>query len=176
MRRSITLAALVALVVGAVAVGLVALLGGGGGDSDSATAAKAGSGLVSMQSVDGTDVLVDSEGRTLYSADVEKGGRIRCTGACESFWDPIEASASEAKAASADLDLKLGVVKRPSGDRQLTRDGRPLYRFKEEGPGQLKGDGFVDDFQGTHFEWQAAAANGGSRSGSSGAPSDSSPY
>jgi hypothetical protein len=33
----------------------------------------------------------------------------------------------------------------------------------------------VDDFEGTHFEWEAAATDGGSGSGGSDAPSDSSP-
>ena len=93
------------------AIGVVALAGGSD-DGTSADAANAGSqsSLVSVQSVDGTDVLVDSEGRTLYSAVVEQDGRIRCTGACESFWDPVSASATEADSASADLGLELGVV------------------------------------------------------------------
>jgi predicted lipoprotein with Yx(FWY)xxD motif len=79
-----------------------------------------------VQSIDGTDVLADSEGRTLYSAEVERDRRIRCTGACESFWDPVEASATDAESASADLVLEFGVLERPDGDRQLTLDGRPL--------------------------------------------------
>jgi predicted lipoprotein with Yx(FWY)xxD motif len=175
MRRSITLTALVAIAIGAAALGLVALVGGGGDDSTNPGAANAsgGSGIVSIQSVDGTNVLADSEGRTLYTAEVEKG-RIRCTGACESFWDPVGGSANEARSASTDLDLDLGVVERPDGDRQLTFNGLPLYSFTEEGPGQLDGDGFVDDFEGTHFEWTAATTGGGSGSAGSNGPSDSS--
>jgi predicted lipoprotein with Yx(FWY)xxD motif len=178
MRRSTTLTALVGLAIGAAALGLVALVGGGGDASTNPGSANAsgGSGSVSIQSVDGTDVLVDSEGRTLYSAEVERNGEIRCTEACESFWDPVEASANEAESASADLDLMLGVVERPNGDGQLALEGLPLYTFTEEGPGQLDGDGFVDDFEGTHFEWEAAATDGGSGSASSDIPSDSSPY
>jgi predicted lipoprotein with Yx(FWY)xxD motif len=172
MRRTITLTGLVALVIAAAAIGVVALAGG----SDDGASAGSQSTLVSVESVDGTDVLVDSEGRTLYSAVVEQDGRIRCTGACESFWDPVSVSRSEADSASADLDLELGVVKRPDGGRQLTLDGRPLYSFTEEGPGQLEGDGFVDDFDGTHFEWEAAATERQEGSAGSGAASDSSPY
>jgi predicted lipoprotein with Yx(FWY)xxD motif len=178
MRRSSTLTALVALAIGAAALGLVAIVGGGGDDSTNPGSANAsgGSGIASIQSVDGTEVLVDSEGRTLYSAEVERNGEIRCTDACESFWDPVEASANEAESVSADLDLMLGVVQRPNGDRQLAFEGLPLYTFTEEGPGQLDGDGFVDDFEGTHFEWEAAATDGGSGSAGSDIPSDSSPY
>jgi predicted lipoprotein with Yx(FWY)xxD motif len=176
MRRTITLPILVALALGAVALGLVALVDSGGDDSTNPGTANArgGSSGVSIQRVDGTDVLVDSTGRTLYSAEVEKGGRIRCTDACTSFWDPVEASAGESASAAPDLDL--GAVKRPDGGRQLTFKGLPLYRFAEEGPGQLDGNGFVDDFQGTHFEWKAATTDGGSGSSRSAAPSDTSPY
>jgi predicted lipoprotein with Yx(FWY)xxD motif len=177
MRLSITHSVTVALAIGAVAVALAACGGGGeGGDSSNASAADsgAGSGTVSIQNVDATDVLVDSAGRALYSADVENGGRIRCTGACTSIWDPVGASAKEAESASADLDVDLGTVKRPDGDRQLTFEGRPLYRFTEEGPGQLDGDGFVDDFEGIHFEWDAATTAGGSPDSDS--PSNPSGY
>jgi predicted lipoprotein with Yx(FWY)xxD motif len=173
MRRSITYSLTAALAVGVAALVLAAC--GGGDDSDNGNATAAGSDIVSMQNVDGTNVLVDSQGRTLYTADVEKAG-IRCTDGCTSFWEPVAASSSEAKSASADLDLDLGVVNRPDGDSQLTFKDLPLYTFTEEGPGQLDGDGFVDDFQGTHFEWAAATTGTQSAPSGSPAPSDSSPY
>jgi predicted lipoprotein with Yx(FWY)xxD motif len=178
MRLSIKHSATSALAIGFAAVALAACGGGDDGDDGNATAADArgGSGLVSIQSVDGTDVLADSEGRTLYSAEVEAGGEILCTEACASFWDPVEASASEADSAAAELDLDLGVVERPEGDRQLTFEGLPLYTFTEEGPGELDGDGFVDDFEGTHFEWAAATSGAGSDSAGSDAPTDIGPY
>ena len=82
-----------ALAIGAAAL-LLACGGGDSNDNGSASAAGGGSGLVSIRSVDGTNVLADAEGRTLYNAEVEKG-RIRCTGACTSFWDPLDASAKQ---------------------------------------------------------------------------------
>jgi predicted lipoprotein with Yx(FWY)xxD motif len=166
-------------VTGAVAIGAAALVlaacGGNDNGNGGAPAASGGSGVVSIQSVDGTNVLADSEGRTLYKAPVEKA-RIRCTGACTSFWDPVDASAKQSKSASADLNLDLGVVKRPGGTDQLTFNGLPLYRFTEEGAGQLDGDGFVDDFEGTHFEWAAATTGAGSASSGSNRSSSPSPY
>jgi predicted lipoprotein with Yx(FWY)xxD motif len=175
MRLSIKYALTAALAVGVAAFVLAAC--GGGDDNGDATAASAGasSGIVSMQNVDGTNVLVDSEGKTLYSADVEKAG-IRCTDGCNSFWEPLAASAKQSKTASADLDLDLGTVQRPDGERQLTFDGLPLYTFTEEGAAQLDGDGFVDDFQGTHFEWAAATTGADTAPSGANAPSDSSPY
>jgi len=175
MRGSITYSVLAVLAVGAAALVLAAC--GGGNDNGDATATNAGasSGIVSMQNVDGTGVLVDSEGKTLYTAEVEKAG-IRCTDGCTSFWEPLAASASQSKTASADLNLDFGVVKRPDGDRQLTFKGLPLYSFTQEGSGSLDGDGFVDDFQGTHFEWAAATTGTSSAPSNSNAPSNSSPY
>lgn len=174
MKLSIRRLLTVALAVGAAALVLAAC--GGGDDNGNATAADSGAGssLVAVKKVDDTNVLADSEGRTLYTAEVENG-EIRCTGACTSFWKPVEASADEAESASTDLDLDLGVVDRPGGGRQLTFKGLPLYSFTEEGPGQLDGDGFVDDFEGTRFEW--AAATTGGESGSTGSePGYGSPY
>jgi predicted lipoprotein with Yx(FWY)xxD motif len=170
--RSVTV-----LAIGATALVLAACGGSdsnGGGDSGTASSAS-GSGLVAIQSVDGMDVLADSDGRTLYSADVEKG-RIRCTGGCTSFWDPVRASARQAKSESADLNLDLGVTTRPDGADQLTLKGLPLYRFTQEGAGQLQGDGFVDDFEGTHFEWAATTTHGASAPSKSSSPSSPSPY
>jgi predicted lipoprotein with Yx(FWY)xxD motif len=173
MRLSIKQSAMVAL---AVAVAALAIAACGGDDDDEASSGGGGGGggVVSIQSVDGTEVLADSSGRTLYTADVEKGGKILCVDGCTSFWDPVAASADESAAAAAALGVELGVVKRPEGGRQLTYMGLPLYRFTDEGPGELSGDGFVDDFGGTRFEWLAAAPGG--EAGSTGSEAPSSPY
>jgi predicted lipoprotein with Yx(FWY)xxD motif len=175
MRLSIRHPLTVALAVGAAALVLAACGGGDGNGNANATPAQARSGPVSIRSVDGMNVLADSKGRTLYSTEVEKR-QIHCTGSCTSFWDPVRASTKEARSAAADLNLDLGVVNRPDGGRQLTFNGLPLYRFAEEGAGQLKGNGFVDDFQGTHFEWSAATVGAGSGSAGSKAPSGGSGY
>jgi predicted lipoprotein with Yx(FWY)xxD motif len=181
MRRSLKYSLTAAFAVGAAALVLAAC--GGGDDGGNATAASStgGSDVVATKNVDGKNVLVDSQGKTLYSANVEKGGMIRCTDGCTSFWKPLDASAKQSKEATSDLNLKFGVVKRPDGAQQLTVKGQPLYTFTQEGAGQLKGNGFTDDFQGTHFMWTAAAAGGGSGSGGSNSSSDnsggySSPY
>jgi predicted lipoprotein with Yx(FWY)xxD motif len=152
---------------------LVASCGSDNSDGSAAGASGSSGSLVSVASVDGTDVLTDADGHTLYSADVEKGGQIRCVDACTSFWEPVQATAADVNAAHSELGDELGVVKRPDGESQLTYDKLPLYTFAEEGAGELKGDGFTDDFQGTHFEWAAATTD--ESSAPAGTPSSDAP-
>jgi predicted lipoprotein with Yx(FWY)xxD motif len=173
-------------VTAVMAMGLAALVlaacGGGSSSSGSSGSGNAGTmgasgGVVSVKSVDKSNVLTNSQGKTLYTADVEKGGRIMCTGSCLTFWQPLDASAAQARTAANDLKLKLGVVKRPDGTDQLAVGGKPLYSFTQEGAGKLTGNGFTDDFNGTHFTWSAAAtgpvqaASGSSSSSGSSSPS-----
>lgn len=148
---------LTALLIGAAGIGVAAC-----GSTDNGSGSSTATGVVSVATVDGTDVLADSAGKTLYSAAVEKGGKIRCVGACTTFWQPMLASKAAAEKAAGNLGAQLGVVQRPGGQQQLTFDGLPLYTFAEEGTGKLQGDGFADQFQGTHFQWMAARTSGGS--------------
>jgi len=172
MRHFGKLTMLLALAIGALALGAC-------GDEEDGTgagseAAPAADSPIAIDDVDGTDVLVDGDGRTLYTADVEEGSEILCVDACTSFWAPVGGSDADAQAAEDALGADVGVVERPDGDRQLALDGAPLYSFTEEGPGELTGDGFVDDFQGTTFTWSVAAAAGAAPASDSGA-GDSSP-
>ena len=173
MRHSIKHPLIILLAIGAAALALAAC-GGSSGD-DNATASEPASGLVSVKSVDGMNVLVDAEGQTLYSAKVEQSG-IRCTQGCTSFWSPVDASTSEAQSAAVKLGLDLGTVQRPGGERQLTFNGLPLYTFTQEGAGEVTGNGFADEFQGTHFKWSAATTGAASAQSGANAPGDSSPY
>jgi len=164
MRPSIIISA---LLIGAAALGVAAC--GGSDDETGASLAGSSTAIVSVASVGGTDVLADDSGMTLYSAAVEQGGEILCVDECTSFWEPVQASPADAGTAAGELDLDLSVVQRPDGEQQLALDGLPLYTFTEEQAGALDGDGFVDEFQGTRFEWEAARTSGGSpSSGSSG--------
>src|SRR5919109_1623625 len=108
MTRSISYSAGVALAVGA-----LVLAGCGGDDGGGGGGAVASTGIVSVADVDGTDVLADSQGKTLYSAPVEKGGKILCVDGCTSFWKPATATAADARRAASDLSADLGVHKRP---------------------------------------------------------------
>jgi len=162
------------------AMGLAALvLAACGGSSNSSGTSGGGNassmgtsgGVVSVKSVDNSDVLTNSQGKTLYTANVEKGGQIMCTGQCTGIWMPADGSASQAKTATADLNLKIGVVKRPDGTDQLTLGGKPLYSFTAESAGKLAGNGAMDAFNGTQFTWSAATTGGGTVASNSGSSS-----
>jgi predicted lipoprotein with Yx(FWY)xxD motif len=156
------------------AAAATALFAAGCGSDDGADGSDAGGGsaLVSVAEVDGTDLLTDAEGHTLYTAEVEKDGQIHCVDTCADFWEPIVASDADVDAANSTLDGEFGMVERPDGSSQLTYDGLPLYTFAEEGAGELQGDGLTDDFQGTQFVWAAARTDGSSAPSESSTPDD----
>ena len=151
--------------------GLLASCGDSG--AEGSDAGGGGTSLVAVASVDGTEVLTDADGRTLYTAEVEKDGQIRCVDACVSFWKLVGASEADIDAANTALGDDFAVVDRPDGESQLTYDGLPLYTFTEEDAGELRGDGFTDDFQGTHFVWAAATADESSTPSETSTPDDS---
>lgn len=135
---------------------------GGNDDNGGGSAATTSSATVSMDG--GT--LVDSNGAPLYTSDQERSGQVMCTGGCVSIWLPLDASGQPT--AGDGVSGKLGTVKRPDGTRQVTLDGRPLYRFAEDGDnGKATGDGVTDSFAGQQFTWHAEG-DGASDSGGGG--------
>jgi predicted lipoprotein with Yx(FWY)xxD motif len=160
-----------AIGVAAVALAVAGCGGGGGGGSATAAAPSASGKTVSVADIgDAGTVLVDSSGQALYASDQEDAtGKVMCTGACNSFWEPLTVSGG-APNGSSDAG-KLGVVKRPDGTKQVTADGRLLYHFTQEGPGEVTGDGFKDAFDGQQFVWHVVSV--GNAAGSSGGSSSS---
>jgi predicted lipoprotein with Yx(FWY)xxD motif len=146
---------------------ILAACGSSGYSGSSSTAAPAASaGTVSVKQVDGVgNVLVDSTGKALYSPEEEASGKVLCTGACTSFWMPL--AAGDGTPVAAPGVGNLGVIDRPDGTKQVTAGGKPLYTFSEDSPGNVKGNGFTDDFGSQHFTWHAVLANG-TTAGSSG--------
>jgi predicted lipoprotein with Yx(FWY)xxD motif len=145
---------IVTMLLGATAALATLTACGGGGSEDAAGGTTGTSSAVSVREVDGVgQTLVDSAGKTLYVADQEADGTIKCTESCLAFWFPVEGSESTAKSMDG-----LAVVKRSdNGMSQLTYQGKPLYTFKlDTGPGQNKGNNLTDEFDGTTFVWHAA--------------------
>jgi predicted lipoprotein with Yx(FWY)xxD motif len=129
------------LLISAALVGAVLVLtacGGGGSDTDSSPDAAPSAGTtVSVAQVGGVGrVLVDSAGQALYSADEEADRRVLCTESCLSFWTPLTLDEGEPTAPS--VPGTLGLVERPDGSRQVTHNGKRLYSFVEDEPGESR--------------------------------------
>lgn len=164
------------LISGAAVVAALALAacGGGGGDSSNspdATPSSNGTTTVSVEELgDAGRVLVDSAGQALYAADEEADSDVLCTEACLSFWTPLTIDAGAPTASS--VPGMLGVSERPDGTRQVTLDGKRLYSFTEDDPGEVTGDGFADAFDGQTFTWHVVRVGDAPDSGDGGSSND----
>ena len=145
---------------------ILAACGSNGSSGSSNTASGGSAATVAAKQVDGVGtVLVDSSGRTLYTPDEEANGTILCTGACTAFWTPLAVDGTPTAASGV---AQLGVIDRPDGRKQVTADGKPLYTFTQDSPGDVKGNNFSDDFGSQHFTWHAVLTNGTAASGTPG--------
>lgn len=129
--------------------------------SASATTSTVGA-TVKTASVDGLGtVLVDSQGRTLYTLTSEQAGTITCTSAsgCTQVWGELDLDRGQtaARAQSATQLSLLGTETGASGGRLVTYGGWPLYTFSgDTAPGQANGQG-ITSFGGT---WYALSTSG----------------
>ena len=124
--------------------------------------------VVSTRTLPGVGiVLVDRSGKTVYSPQQEAHGKILCTGSCLGFWFPVSVAAGTRPQAAPGMSGTLGTIRRhDDGLTQLTFNGRPLYTFRlDQGPGELHGSDFSDQFGGRSFTWQVVAASGAAASG-----------
>ena len=112
---------------------------------------------VSAAAVPGVgQVLVTSQGMTLYYLKTETNGSIKCTGSCASAWPPLLLPSGTASAsAGAGVTGKLGTIARPEGTTQVTYDGMPLYTFTSDSTGVASGQGV------SNFYAVAASGSGG---------------
>ena len=170
MKTKTTYATLLAL---AAAVLLALAACGGGGDTSAGGSASGNAPMVSSKTVDGVGpVLVDAKGMALYAADQEADGKVVCTGSCTSIWEPLTVSGGTPIAGDG-VSGKLGVMARPDGGRQVTLDGRLLYRFAEDkDAGTVTGNGKADSFDGQSFTWHVATPSGISTSNANSSSSD----
>jgi predicted lipoprotein with Yx(FWY)xxD motif len=165
---------LIVVAAAVVAVLALAACGGGGGDNGNTSAPSSnGNATVSFEDIgDSGRVLVDSAGKALYESDEEADGSVVCTDACTEFWEPLTIDSG---APTGDVSGKLGVTERQDGTRQVTLDGRRLYTFVRDEPGEVTGDGFSDAFDGQQFTWHVVSIGGASSPSQGGSTSDG-PY
>jgi predicted lipoprotein with Yx(FWY)xxD motif len=150
MKRLLVPAALLA-----VAAIFFAACGGsddGGESSGRASASRDTATTVSTERIDGKTVLVDADGKALYTSEQEAGGVVKCTtGACLEFWEPLTIEGGQPTGSVT--GGALGVLTRPDGKTQVTFNGDPVYSFTEDQSGSVTGDGLTDAFDGQEFTW-----------------------
>jgi predicted lipoprotein with Yx(FWY)xxD motif len=97
--------------------------------------------VVKVVQTAGGPVIANGAGMTLYVFvdDLLTTAPSACIGDCRNDWPP--AMARGKVHVGAGITGRIGTVDRFGQGRQLTMDGRPLYTFSGEGPGQLRGNG-----------------------------------
>ena len=86
---------------------------------------------------DGTTVLTNARGFTLYWFAPDTPSRSNCTGVCAQYWPPVTGRPT----ASSAIAGSLGTITRPDGPAQVTYDGHPLYTYiGDTAPGQANGN------------------------------------
>jgi len=102
-----------------------------------ASSSSSGTALMS-RTINGTQVLTNSAGFTLYWFALDTSTTSKCTGSCATYWPPVKGPAT----AGSGVTGTLGTITRPDGTTQATYDGHPLYTYAgDSAPGQNKGNG-----------------------------------
>ena len=105
----------------------------GGGNASNASG-----GALAMKTINGTAVVTNAQGMTLYWFVPDTSTASNCTGACATYWPPVTGAVTEGSGVTG----TLGTITRPDGTTQATYDGHPLYTYiGDTAPGQAKGNG-----------------------------------
>jgi len=155
----------------AAAVLAIAACGSSASSSSSPPAAAAsspaaGSSATTLKSttINGTQVLTNSAGFTLYWFVPDTSTTSKCTGSCAAFWPPVKGPAT----AGSGVTGTLGTITRPDGSTQAAYDGHPLYTYAgDSAPGQAKGNGL----NVSGGVWHEVTVSGGAAPAASTTPS-----
>lgn len=125
----------------------------------------------------GEQVLVSSQGRTLYALSPETAGHLLCkSSVCLKFWPPLTvASHSTRLRAASGVPGHFGLLRRANGTLQVTYRGLPLYRYSgDHAGGQTNGQG-LKSFGGTWHVLSVSSAPAQTSTPSGPAPGTTSP-
>jgi predicted lipoprotein with Yx(FWY)xxD motif len=118
--------------------GSVANTPAAGGNSSSAAPAAASGSTVTTKTIGGQQVLVDSQGMTLYWFAPDTSTKSNCSGSCATYWPPVKGPLT----AGSGVTGTLSTITRSDGTKQATYMGHPLYTYVgDTSPGQNKGNG-----------------------------------
>ena len=83
-------------------------------------------------------VLFDANGQVVYVFENDRRNESNCTSAdCVRAWPPVLTEHEPSAGPAVDAGL-LGTVRRADGTLQVTYNGRPLYFYEHEGPGEIR--------------------------------------
>ena len=83
-------------------------------------------------------VLFDANGQVVYVFENDSRDQSACTSAeCVKAWPPVLTREPPSAGTGADKSL-LGAIRRSDGKLQVTYNGRPLYFYEHESPGEIK--------------------------------------
>jgi predicted lipoprotein with Yx(FWY)xxD motif len=145
----------VALLAGAALLLTALALTGCGGDNSSGstalpTTASGRPATLGVANGDLGEILVNSQGHTLYLFQKDSGTTSACTGACASNWPPLRANGTPTVGNGADASM-VSTITRSDGRPQATYNGHPLYLFAgDQNAGDTKGEG-LKAFGGSWF-------------------------
>ena len=104
----------------------------------SAPAAGSSGAALDMTTINGTAVVTNSKGMTLYWFAPDSSTASKCTGSCATYWPPVTGPVT----AGSGVTGTLSTITRPDGSTQATYDGHPLYTYvADTAAGQAKGNG-----------------------------------
>jgi predicted lipoprotein with Yx(FWY)xxD motif len=144
------------IMIGFIACALLAACGsespepsGSGGGNGTQAGAQGGAQkppTLEVASSDFGDILVDSEGMTLYMfvPDQQNGGRPTCFGECAAAW-PALTVPGEPTVGDGLEEAQVGTAPRKDGTTQVTYNDLPLYLFSgDKAAGDTNGQSLND--------------------------------
>ena len=130
-----------AAAIGGVSAVALVLLGvavaGAGGPPGTGPSTGPATAVLKTTTINGTTVLTNGKGLTLYWFAPDTSARSNCTGACAQYWPPLTGR----PAAGPGVTGRVGTITRPDGSVQATYGGHPLYTYiADTAPGQAHGN------------------------------------
>src|ERR1700761_7068057 len=116
------------LSAGIAGIVVVVLATSGGSAKTRAPQSVAAGSAISVRSTSLGKTLVDAQGRTLYLFEGDKANVSTLSSAGLSIWPRFVASGT-VKAGPGAQAAKIGTVTGPSGTRQVSYNGHPLYYY-----------------------------------------------
>jgi predicted lipoprotein with Yx(FWY)xxD motif len=101
------------------------------------TARKASGTTITVRDSEFGSMLFDAKKQAIYIFENDRKDKSVCYDECAEAWPPVFTK-GDPKAGEGVKASLLGTVKRRDGKLQVTYDGKPLYFYANEGPGEVR--------------------------------------